>query len=320
MKKFVALFMLLALAACGGKEVEQPTGGILEPVRVSEKHRILVLPFVCNILAQGNEATAVMLQNQLSAQVVYMLQTAGVPAEQYQLDMNEWSSSQPASYATLLPRAFAPGGGGLPLANMGSANMAATSFEEVTDWSAQVVPPRNVQQFGQPIPSAAVGDTDYSAAGAEKETKIYADRQKVLEEAKLRGYDYVLSGTIALVRTDVSPSIKIAGSERATIRSELNCSFQLLAVKDGGVGKAGSARGRDAKMIVVKDGALNSYHVYGALDKVMHQAIFQAAKHVAETLTDMSLTDLILKDEVQEEYEYYHDTPGKQLRPVQTKK
>lgn len=315
MKKLVAFFLLMALAACGGKEVEQPGGGVLEPVRVSEKHRILVLPFTCNILPQENEATTMMLQNQLAAQIVYTLQFAGAPAEQYVLDMSNWAGSQPASYASLLPTAYGPGGGGLPLpGKMNASNMAATSFEEVTDWNSQVVPPRDSRQFGSPMGFMAVGDTDYTPVEPDAEPKIYEQRQKILEEAKIRGYDYVLSGTIALVRTEVSPTVEIAGSERATLRSELNCAFQLLSVKNGRVGKAGAARGRDAKMVVVKEGSLNSYHLYSALDKVMHQSIFYTAKRVAENLADKKLDDALFRDEVEDDASYYQDSPGKRLR------
>lgn len=307
--------MLLFLAACS-KDAVQPDEADLGPVTVDRTHRILVLPFTCTILPQENEATTTMLQNQLAAQIVYMLQSAGAPAEQYVQVIREGVNSQPASYASLLPTSYGPGGGGLPLpGKMSQSSIAATSFEEVTDWNSVVVPPRDSRQFGTPMPYTAVGDTDYKPVPASVEPKLFEQRQKILEEARIRGYDYVLSGTIALVRTEVSPTVEIAGSERATLRSELNCAYQLLSTKDGRVGKAGAARGRDAKMVVVKEGSLNSYHLYSALDKVMAQAMFYTAKRVAEHLADKKLDDSLFKDELEDESTYYQDSPGKRLRP-----
>lgn len=316
MKKFIVIIMGLALVACGGKEGLQPEASeSAGRIAVDKRHRILVLPFACNILPRENEATTVMLQNRLSAQIVYMLQSAGVPSEHYALDMNDWSGPQPASYASLLPSAYGPGGGGMPLpGKMSAADAAATSFEEVIDWDAVVVPPRDTRQFGAPMAYTAVGDTEYAPVPAETQPKQFEQRQIILEEAKIRGYDYVLSGDIALVRTEVSPTVRIAGTERATLRAELNCAFQLLDVNDGKVGRAGAARGRDAKMVVVKESSLNSYHFYSALDKVMHEATFYTAKRVAEQLADKKLDDSLFKDELEDEATYYQDSPGKRLR------
>lgn len=316
MKKLVVILIGLTLAACGGKEVTQlaDSGGDAADVSVSKVNRVLVLPFVCNILPQENEATTMMLQNQLSAQIVYMLQSAGVPSEQYLLNMDGGYSAQPASYASLLPTAYGPGGGGLPLpGKMSASDAAATSFEEVTDWDAVVVPPRDTRQFGS-MAYTAVGDVEYTPVPVETRPKAFERREQILAEAKAHGYDYVLAGTIALVRTEVSPSVEIAGTERATIRAEINAAFQLLDVNDGKVGKSGSSSGRDAKMVVVKDGRLNSYHLYSALDKVMQEAVFYTAKRTAERLSDKKLDDSMLRDELEDEASYYQDTPGKRLR------
>lgn len=319
MKKLVVILMALMLAACSSKEAPQPEPVAPEetgPVVLDHTRRILVLPFSCNILPQENASTTAMLQNQLSAQIVYMMQSAGIPSEQYVLDMNEGASAQPASYASLLPTSYGPGGGGLPLpGKMSAADEAATSFEEVTDWDTVVVPPRDTRQFGTPMMGyMAVGDTEYVPVPADVQPQQFEQRDKILKAAKEHGYDYVLAGTIALVRTDVSPTVEIAGTERATLRSEINCAFQLLDVNSGNIGKHGASRGRDAKMVVVKDSKLNSYHLYSALDKVMQQATFYTAKRVAEQLTEKRLDDSLFRDEREDEANYYQDSPGKRLR------
>lgn len=321
MKKLILTLMVLMLAACGSKEIE-PVAVVdgpeaFVPVTVSKTQRILVLPFACNILPAEDAATTRLLQNQLGAQLVYMLQSAGVPSEQYPVDMDSFSSSQPASYALLLPTAYAPDGGGMPLPdNVKAADTAATSFEEVTDWNVQVVPPRDTRQFGEAMPSEAIEDAEAIPQPQEiaAQNAYLGERETMLNEAKKRGYDYVLTGTIALVRTEASPTIYISGSERATLRSELNCSFQLVSTEDGTVGRAGSARGRDAKMVVVKENKLNSYHLYSAFDKVMQQAIFNASRSIGEELVGKSLGDVLFRDEISNESSYYQDSPGKRLR------
>lgn len=321
MKKLSVILLGLLLAACSGKDVD-PTmlsgeQGSAGTVTVSKAHRILVLPFDCNIMPEGSEGTAILLQNQLSAQVVYMLQSASVPADQYILDTG---GTRSLSYSTFMPDAYAPEGGVLPTpVNAGASGAAATSFEEVTDWDAVVVPPRDTRQFGTPIEYVEIGDTDYAApagadASAENKTGYLSRRDRIISEARENGYDYVVGGTIALVRTDVSPSIHVAGAERATIRTELNCSFQVIDAQDGKVVRAGAAKGRDAKMIMVKDDRLNTYHLQSALDKVMDQAIFYAAKKIAEEASGRNLDSVITKNLLEDEDAYYKDTPGKRLR------
>lgn len=317
MKRLSIILMALMLAACGGKEAAQQPGHLApNSVKVDKTNHILVLPFTCNILPAENAATAAMLQNQLSARIVYMLQSAGIASEQYILDVSNQYPGQSASYASLLPASYGPGGGALPApGKMDEAQMAATSFIEVSDWDTQLVPVRDVREFGTAAAPTPVGDTDYEPLkAADAQPSFYGQRERIMEEAKARGYDYVLAGTIALVRTEVSPTIKIAGTERASIRSELNVAFQLLNVNNGSIGKSGAARGRDAKMIVVKESGLNSYHLYSALDKVMHQANFYTAKRIAEYLAERSLDDILSRDEINDEASYYQDSPGKRLR------
>lgn len=325
MKKLLILIMALVLAGCADKEPEVTQMPMLEdtgPVVVERTNRLLVVPFDCTVLTANNASTMLTLQNLVSSQLVYMLQLAGVPAEQY-TDGLDKRIAEANSYAALMPGGFSIGQGLLPGQNQPAAQSAqssgpAISFEEVEDWNAQVVPPRNVRQYGEPIQAVAIDDTNMSVVSddyVEAEPQFGAERRKLLAEAKAQGYDYIVTGTIALVRTDVSPTVHIAGADRATVRCEINTAFQLISTETGKVRQNGAARGRDARLIKVTGEKLNSYHVYGALDKITHESVRNVAQSMAEKLSDKGLATLLANEEMEDEASFYQDTPGKRLKP-----
>ncbi len=301
-KACLLLALPLLLAACSSGE----------PV-VEETNRILVTPFDCTILPQENADTAVMLQNMISSQIVYLLQSAGVPAEQYVMDADTRAAS---AYASLMPasrsvgKGLLSGGGNIGIA-LPPDQAASTFFEEVTDWNTQVVPPRDMQQYGGQKQIAE----DKAEAVSTTPMLPLDIRAKAMEEAKKRGFDYIIAGTISMVRTEVSPTVRVKDAERATVRAELNCAYQLIYVKKGNVTKAGAAQGRDAKTVRVQNGSLDDYHVVNALDKVLHQAVYNVSVKAGETLTDKKLAVVNTEAEVDEERSYYQDSPGKRLRP-----
>lgn len=333
MKKLLILILAMLLAGCADKEPEVtqlPMPDDSGPVVVERTNRLLVVPFDCTILMANNASTMLTLQNLVSSQLVYMLQLAGVPAQQYTGALDK-RIAEANSYAALMPGGFSIGQGLLPGQNQSAESSnaqasggPATSFEEVEDWNAQVVSPRNVRQYGDPIQAVAIGDTDMSVvaeAPAEAEPQFGAAHQRLLADAKAQGYDYIVTGTIALVRTDVSPTVHIAGADRATVRCEINTTFQLISTETGKVRQNGAARGRDARLIKVTGEKLNSYHVYGALDKIVHESVRNATKGMAEKLSDKDLSALLANEEMEDEASFYQDTPGKRLKPkIQPKK
>lgn len=329
MKKLLAL-MLVLLAGCGGKDkaVSVIPPDESKPVIVERSNRLLIAPFDCTILA-SDPNTMLMLQNQVSSQLVFMLQLAEVPAEQHIDGMAERVADARA-YASLMPGGYSIGQGLLPgrkpveqpaqAVPSAQALGPATSFEEIEDWDAQVVPPRNIREFGNPAVGVAIDDTDLSLQPVAEEPKLRASRQKLLEEARTQGYDYVVVGTISHIRTDISPTIFIGGAERATVRCEINIAAQLISTETGKVRQLGAARGRDGKMIVVREGELNGYHVYGALDKIVHESVKVATKRIAEQLANRSLDEYLTNEELANEADYYQDSPGKRLKPRPAKK
>jgi hypothetical protein len=243
----------------------------------------------------------------LSGELVYLLQSAGTPASQYMPD-TATRLALAEGYAALLPASGSPGrallSGFAPQPAV-AVQSGPVFFEEITADNSILVPPENRRQYGVEQPSPSSG--------------LSLDlRDRAMELAAQRNFDYLVVGTVSMVRTEVSPPTKIGNVERASVRAEIHCAFQLLQVDNGNVVKAGAVSGFDAKTVAVGNNLnLNDYHLVSALDKVLQKAVHTAALKAAETLTGKRLDQLNTDLEVDEERTYYQDSPGKRLNPKQ---
>jgi hypothetical protein len=225
---FLILLPLSALAACSAGQPQ-----------VEEEDRILVAPFDYPFISAENAARALRLRNMLAARIVYTLQGAGVPAEQY-----------------------------IPVEPLAEENPASL-------------------------------------------------RLGALEAARERGFDYLVAGSIALERTELTPAVKVLGVDRSTARAEVDCAFQLIYVENGKITKAGTVSGRDARSVSLRDDRQNDAYLTGVMDKVLQESVNIAALRVAETLTGKDLSTVNSDFEVEEERAYYQDSPGKRLKPAE---
>jgi hypothetical protein len=216
-------------------------------------------------------------------------------------------AAQARDYAALLPASRSPG-------------------RELLAGALGASPPRisggASLEPGADAPADAPAADSRQYGGAAVDAPLPKDiRQRALDEARERGFDYVVAGSIAMVRTEVSPTVTMAGAERATVRAELNSAFQLIYVKKGNVTKAGAADGRDALSVTMRSGRhLDDYQLVSALDKALRRAVNAAALRTAGVLAGRDLGVVSSELELEEERVYYQDSPGKRLRPEKPEK
>ena len=308
------LFLCLLLAGCslfGKSDPERTAGASDVNVRKAEekKRGILVAPFDCAVLPQEQSATTRLLQNMISAALVYHLQSAGVQAEQY---LPEGAPRTPVAgdYAALLPPSRPAGGLG---------RLAAVPIQEDGSVIIEDFPERSVPVVAPPDP----GDTrQYGRDAWMMEERSFqpapASREELLAMAEEKGFGHVLTGTIALVRTELSPGVYMGGKNRATAQAELGCAFQLLKSGEGVADKLWAASGRDIKSVILPDGGLDDYQAAQVLDKVMRQAVRLFSMQAAEFLTGKPMGQIANDMDAEEERAYYQDSPGKRLRPARS--
>ncbi|MCL1888912.1 MAG: hypothetical protein FWF99_00205 [Desulfovibrionaceae bacterium] len=309
---YLILFLCLLLTGCSFFGKSDPEGAVdalgASGRKAEEKKRgILVAPFDCAVLPPEQSATTRLLQNMVSAALVYHLQSAGVQAEQY---LPEGAPRVPVAgdYAALLPPSR-------PAGNLGS--LAAVPIQEDGSVIIEDLPERSVPIVAPRDP----GDTRQYGRDAWMEEKFFqpvaATREELLDIAKEKGFGHVLTGTIALVRTELSPGVYIGGKNRGTAQAELGCAFQLLRSGDGVADKLWAASGRDIKSVILPGGGLDDYQAAQVLDKVMRQAVRLFSMQAAEFLTGKPMGQMANDMDAEEERIYYQDSPGKRLRSPQ---
>ena len=253
-----------------------------ESFQLEPDKTVLVLPFSCHIQSAAYQTdTSSAIQYTHAGWMVFALKSAGRHAEYYYNVFGKGASSSALSESAPI----------------------APDLQESPDMG------ESAAMSDSPVPSSVMAQTAL-------ETRAEVD-QSMLRVALESDYDYVMTGNIVFMHTEVTPAGRADGAPASTVRCELSITYSLLEAGSGKVIASGVATGRAEKRISLGSGYEEKPLISNSIRLVMNRAMQASARQSVSRLLNREQSGQVDSDDGHSsdaDNVYYQDSPGKRLR------